>query len=94
VLFLSRANRQGSTICWAAVAAVSMDLLDNVPPWATWLQHWGLWAPVSGFHHGIQHNVSSAEWPLGAAVQVAVLAVALAACFLPRRKRIAHTVYI
>lgn len=37
------------------------------------------------FHHGIQHNVAPAQWPLGFGTQVVVVGLALAVCL--RRPR-------
>jgi len=62
---------------WAAFAAVVIDLVDNVPPWGPRFQSWTGTAWLSAFHHGIQHNLARPQWPLGMAIQLAFLAVAL-----------------
>jgi hypothetical protein len=62
---------------WAAFAAVVIDLVDNVPPWGPHFQTWAGTAWLSAFHHGIQHNLPRAEWPLGVAIQLVFLAAAL-----------------
>jgi len=70
----------------AAFAAVVLDLLDNVPPWGQWFDAWKGTAWLSLFHHSIQHNVPRAQWPLGFATQLAVVALA-AWVLLARRER-------
>jgi hypothetical protein len=62
---------------WAAFAAVVIDLVDNVPPWGPHFQTWAGTAWLSAFHHGIQHNLPRAEWPLGIGIQIVFLAAAL-----------------
>jgi hypothetical protein len=61
----------------AAFAAVAIDLFDNVPPWSAWFRAWPATAWLSHFHHGFQHNLSPAQWPLGFATQLALVAFAL-----------------
>jgi hypothetical protein len=67
-----------------ALFAVLMDLVEYVPPFGPWLRGWAGTAWLTRFHHRIQHNLTPAQWPLGAATQVATLAVALAICLVRR----------
>jgi hypothetical protein len=61
----------------AAFSAILIDLVDNIPPWGTWFRAWPGTSWLSSFHHGIQHNVTPADWPLGFGTQIAVVAIAL-----------------
>jgi hypothetical protein len=61
----------------AAFAAIVLDLVDNVPPWGPYFQAWGGTAWLSAFHHGIQHNLTRAQWPLGIATQLPVIVLAV-----------------
>ncbi len=74
----------------AALFAILIDLVEYVPPFGSWFQHWSGAAWLTGFHHRVQHNLTSAHWLLGAGTQAAVLALGLAICLLgrPRRERL------
>jgi hypothetical protein len=85
VLLLARRQRARSRILWAAFAAIVIDLVDDVPPWGPWFQAWPGTAWLSRFHHGIQHNVPLAQWPLGFGTQLLVLALAVW-ILLPRQR--------
>jgi len=61
----------------AGFAGVVLDLVDNVPPWSVWFRAWSVGGAISAFHHGIQHNVTHAQWPIGFATQLLVAAVAV-----------------
>ena len=79
VLVLWAVGRQPGRrlMLWAAFLAVVIDLVDNVPPWNAWFRAWPVGARISSLHHGIQHNVTPAEWPLGVGTQIALVAAAL-----------------
>lgn len=83
VLWLTAAKPWRRTARWTAFAAVVIDLVDNVPPWGPHFQTWAGTAWLSAFHHGFQHNLPRAQWPLGMAIQVVFLAAAL---WLTRRR--------
>ncbi len=51
-------------------------------PWLAWPGT----AWLSVFHHSFQHNVTPAQWPLGIATQLVVVAIALWVC-LPRKHK-------
>jgi len=70
----------------AALFAILIDLVEYVPPFGPWFQHWCGAAWLTGFHHRVQHNLTSAHWLLGAVTQASVLALGLAIC-LSRRHR-------
>ncbi len=70
----------------SALFAILIDLVEYVPPLGPWFQSWGGSAWLVAFHHRIQHNLTPAQWPVGAGTQVAVLALALMVC-LARRPR-------
>jgi hypothetical protein len=73
-----RARRPTMTI--AAFLAIAMDLVEYVPPVGPWFQQWPTAAGFIRFHHAVQHNLTPAQWPLGAATQAAVSALAIGVC--------------
>ena len=78
----------------AALFGILVDLVEYVPPIGPWLRAWPGAAWLIGFHHGIQHNVTPAQWPLGVGTQAALLLVAISVCLarrnLSERARPAH----
>jgi hypothetical protein len=70
----------------AALCAIIIDLVDNVPPIETWFEAWPVTAGLSSFHQVFQKNVTPDAYPLGIATQVAALGVALW-ILLPRPRR-------
>lgn len=76
---------QRRVILGGALFGILIDLVDNVPPWGIWFRTWPATAWLSQFHHSFQHNVTPAQWPLGVATQVAVMAIALWVIYVPRR---------
>ena len=64
-------------LLWGGFCGIVLDLVDNVPPWGPHFQTWAGTAWFSAFHHGIQHNLTPAQWPLGFATQAAVVALAV-----------------
>jgi hypothetical protein len=77
VIWLARRLRRRRLILGAAFAGVVIDLVDNVPPWSRLFRAWAGTGWLSAFHHGFQHNVTLAQWPLGFGTQLAVIAVAV-----------------
>jgi hypothetical protein len=72
----------------AALFAILIDVVEYVPPFGPWFQHWSGAAWLTGFHHRIQHNLTPAHWLLGAGTQAAVLAVGLAICLSRRQSMV------
>ena len=70
-----RADRR--LVLVGALLGIAIDLVDNVPALGPWLRVWPGTAWLGAWHHGIQHNVTPAQWPLGVGTQVAVVAIAL-----------------
>jgi len=70
-----------------ALFGVLIDLVEYVPPFGPWFQHWSGAAWLTGFHHRVQHNLTPADWLLGAGTQAAVLALGLAICLLGRQRK-------
>jgi hypothetical protein len=60
-----------------AFFALMIDLMQNIDPWAAWFRQWPGMASLESFHHGFQHNVTPADWPLGFGTQAVVTALAL-----------------
>lgn len=81
---VARRQTRRRVMLGGALFAILMDLVEYVPPLGPWLRGWAGTAWLTRFHHRIQHNVSPAHWPVGAATQVATLAVALAICLVRR----------
>ena len=71
----------------SALFAILVDLVEYVPPLGPWFQSWAGAAWFTGFHHGIQRNLTPAQWPLGVGTQAAVLALSLGVCLSRRRGR-------
>ena len=86
VLWAIRRQRLRRLMLASAFCAVAIDLIDNVPPWSAWFRAWPGTAWISAFHHGTQHNVTPAQWPLGFGVQILVVGVALWVILRPDRK--------
>jgi hypothetical protein len=86
VALLAARQPVGRVILGGAVFGVLMDLVEYVPPFSLWFGRLAVAAPISAFHHGIQHNVDPSNWPLGVATQAAVVALSLALLW-PRRRR-------
>jgi len=88
VLVLALVGRQPGRrrMLAAAFAAIVLDLADNVPPWGGWFRAWSGTHWLSLFHHGIQHNLARAQWPLGIAIQLPIIGFA-AWLLLKRRTR-------
>ena len=69
----------------SALFAILMDLAEYVPPFGPWFRDWAGAAWLTGFHHRIQHNLTPALWPVGAATQAAVVGFGLAVCLAARK---------
>jgi len=69
----------------AGLLGILPDLVEYVPPLGPWFQSWAGAHWLVTFHHAIQHNLTPAQWPLGAATQLAVVALSLAVCLSGRR---------
>jgi len=87
-LVASRQRRRRVMVV-GGLLGILVDLVEYVPPLGPWLQSWSGAEDLIRFHHGIQHNVTVAQWPLGFATQGVVLAIALALCL--RRDRTGRT---
>ena len=86
-------GRPGRRVMWgAALFGILMDLVEYVPPVGPWFQTWSGAAWLVNFHHGIQHNVAPAQWPLGMGTQAALILAAVAICLArPSRRPIPRT---
>ena len=71
----------------AALFGILIDLVEYIPPFGSWFQHWSRAAWLTEFHHRIQHNLTPAHWLLGAGTQAAVLALGLAICLRGRQRK-------
>jgi hypothetical protein len=86
VVGLAVARRPGRRVMMgAALFGVLVDLLEYVPPLGPWLRNWAGAAWLVGLHHRIQHNLTVAHWPLGAATQAAALGLGLVICLAGRK---------
>lgn len=84
---VSRRRPDRRVMLGGALFGILIDLVEYVPPFGPWLQHWAGASWLTGFHHGIQHNLTPPHWPLGAGTQVAVLALGLAVCLARRQSK-------
>ena len=71
----------------SALFGILIDLAEYVPPFGPWFQNWAGTEWLTGFHRGIQHNLTPAHWALGAVTQVAALGLGLAVCLAGRKSR-------
>jgi hypothetical protein len=85
VIWLAAGHRDRRTVLLAALAAILIDLVDNVPPWSGWFRACTVGSWLSAFHHGFQHNVTPDHWLLGFGTQAAVVAAALLVLLRARR---------
>jgi hypothetical protein len=86
VLWIVRGQPARRVMLGAATFAILIDVLDNALPWGAWFRVWSGTAWLSAFHHGFQHNLTPAQWPLGVVTQGAVVALALWICLRGRRR--------
>jgi hypothetical protein len=84
---LSVRQRHRGVMLGGALFGILIDLLEDVPPVGPWFKTWTGAAWLVGFHHGLQHNVSPAHWPLGFGTQAILLAICIPVCLHRRRKR-------
>jgi hypothetical protein len=87
VSLLARRQPGRRVMMGSALCAILIDLAEYVPPFGPWFQTWAGTAWLVGFHHRIQHNLTPAQWPLGAATQALALGLALAVCLRGGRSR-------
>jgi hypothetical protein len=87
VIWLSAGRRDRKTILLSALAAILIDLVDNVPPWSGWFRASRVGSAISAFHHGFQHNVTLDQWPLGLGTQVVAIAAATLTLLRPRQAK-------
>ena len=73
-------------ILGAALFAIIIDVIENVPPLGPWFKSWPGTSWLSEFHHAFQLNVEPHQYALDVATQVAVIAIALW-LLLPRTSR-------
>ncbi len=90
VLWLARGQPARRVMLGAATFAIVMDVLDNALPWGAWFRVWPRTAWLSAFHHGFQHNLAPAHWPLGVVTQMTVVALALWVCLRGRATPAEH----
>lgn len=90
VLWLAHGQPARRAMLGAATFAIVMDVFDNALPWGAWFHAWPGTAWLSAFHHGFQHNLTPAQWPLGVLTQGAVMALALWVCLRGRIARAEH----
>jgi hypothetical protein len=77
VIWLTRGRPDRRVILGGAFFGIVIDLISLAPGLGPWLRTWPGTAWLDAFHHGIQHNVTAAQWPLGFGTQVALIALAL-----------------
>ena len=85
VIWLAARLPNRRTILLSALAAILIDLVDNVPPWSGWFRACRIGSWVSAFHHGFQHNVTPDHWLLGLGTQAAAITAALLVFLRSRR---------
>jgi hypothetical protein len=91
VAWLVRGRRDRKLLLAAALCAIVIDLVDNVPPWGVWFSAWPVTAGLSEFHHALQVNVAWGGYPLGIATQVVTMGIALWALWPRARWQPART---
>lgn len=60
-----------------AFFAIVIDIIDHTPRLNHWFANSVGTAWLSDFHHGFQHNVTPAQWPLGIGTQLVLAGLAL-----------------
>ncbi len=86
ILWLVRRQPDRRVVLGGALFGILIDLIEKVPPLGAWFRGWTGTAWLSVFHHSFQHNVTPAQWPLGIATQLVVVAIALWVC-IPRKQK-------
>ena len=77
VAWLVWRQRNRRVILGAALSAIIIDVIENVPPLGPWFKSWPGTSWLSQFHHSFQLNVAPDQYALGIATQVAVIAITL-----------------
>jgi hypothetical protein len=80
--WLVRRRPDRRIVLGGAFFAIVIDIIDHIPRLNHWFASSAGTAWLSDFHHGCQHNVTPAQWPLGIGTQLAL--VGLAVWFLLR----------
>ena len=86
IVWLVRRQPDRRVVLGGALFGILIDLIEKVPPLGTWFRTWSGTAWLSVFHHSFQHNVTPAQWPLGIATQLVVVAIALGVCLSRKHK--------
>ncbi len=86
IVWLVRRQPDRRVVLGGALFGILIDLIENMPLLGAWFTTWSGTAGLSVFHHSFQHNVTPAQWPLGIATQLVVVAITLWVC-LPRKHK-------
>ncbi len=86
IVWLLRRQPDRRVVLGGALFGILIDLIATIPPLGAWFKTWPGTAWLGVFHHSFQHNVTPAQWPLGIATQLVVVAIALWVCLPCRQK--------
>ncbi len=86
IVWLVRRQPDRRVVLGGALFGILIDLIREAPLLGVWFRTWPGTAWLSVFHHSFQHSVTPAQWPLGIATQLVVVAIALWVC-LPRKHK-------
>jgi len=86
IVWLVRRQPDRRVVLGGALFGILIDLIENIPLLGASFRTWPGTAWLSVFHHSFHHNVTPAQWPLGIATQLVVVAIALWFC-LPRKHK-------
>jgi len=75
--WLVRSQSDRRLVLGGAFFAIVIDVIDHVPRLSQWFATWVGTAWLTDFHHGFQHNLTPAQWPLGIGTQLALAGLAL-----------------